>query len=263
MSPRSLNIFSRSGFRLMIRRGLSHLSRWILRLRSQPYPIEQDTTALVFAPHPDDETLGCGGLLTLKRIEGVTVRIAFVTDGRASHRGHPTLTEDAVAARRRSEALVATGTLGVERAGLEFLNVPDGALAHLDAAAAEEVVGKIARVLQQTRPDEIFLPCRQDGSSEHDATFILVERALERLEKPPRVLEFPVWSWWNPLLLVRTIHGSRNVWRVQFHGHENVKQRALAAYATQLQPVPPWTEAPLPPEFISFFSSAEEFFFEQ
>jgi len=258
-----MKFFARSEFRGFVRRWLSQAARWVLRRRSQPYPIEQDTTALIFVPHPDDEALGCGGLVLLKRMEGLTVRIAFVTDGCASHPGHPVLTPEAIAAERQREAFRAAARLGVERAGLDFLGVGDGTLARLDAAAAEEVVGKIAHLLRQTKPDEIFLPCRQDGSSEHDATFILVSRALEQVGQQPRIFEFPVWSWWNPLRLTRTVTTGCHIWRVNFRGYESQKQRAIAAYATQIQPTPPWTQPLLSREFVSFFSTDEEFFFER
>jgi len=60
-------------------------------------------TAVVIAPHPDDEVLGVGGLLTLLARTGTAVHIVAVTDGEASHPGSPTLTPRALAARRISE----------------------------------------------------------------------------------------------------------------------------------------------------------------
>ena len=44
-------------------------------------------SAIVFAPHPDDETLGCGGTIIKKRQAGAKISIVFMTDGRTSH-GH-------------------------------------------------------------------------------------------------------------------------------------------------------------------------------
>jgi LmbE family N-acetylglucosaminyl deacetylase len=248
--------------RHLIRRMLSRCLRCALRLRSRPYPIKHDTATLVFAPHPDDEVLGCGGLLALKRIAGVTVDVTYITDGCASHPGHPVLTPEAVAAQRQAEAQTAMGLLGVERAALRFLGVRDGTLMHLDVPAADELVSRIAAVLQSTGPREIFLPCRRDGSSEHDSAFTLVARALKQTGLQPRVLEFPVWSWWNPLLLIRPLLTCRRVWRMDFRRGENLKRQALAAYTSQVQPAPPWETAVLSREFVSFFLSPEEFFFE-
>ena len=39
---------------------------------------------LVVAPHQDDETLGCGGLIARKRYEGLPVHVVFITDGSAT-----------------------------------------------------------------------------------------------------------------------------------------------------------------------------------
>jgi LmbE family N-acetylglucosaminyl deacetylase len=225
--------------------------------------MKHDTVTLVFSPHPDDEILGCGGLLTLKRIGGAAVHVVYITDGRASHPGHPALTPEAVAAQRQAEAQTVMDLVGVDRAAVQFLAVPDGTLMHLDGPAIDGLVSRIAGVLRSTHPGEIFLPCRRDGSSEHDSAFIIVARALEQTGLQPRILEFPIWSWWNPLLLIRPLFTCRRVWRLDFRGHENVKRQALAAYASQVQPEPPWEKAILSHEFVSFFSSPEEFFFER
>jgi len=217
---------------------------------------------LVFAPHQDDETLGCGGLLILKRLEGATVHIAYITDGSGSHPEHPTLRPDALAAQRQEEARQAMRILGVEQVGLRFLRIRDGTLAHLAPTATQELVGKIAAVLREVQPDEVFLPLRSDGSSEHDATFVFVQQAIERSGLRPRVFEFPVWAAWNPLRLLRPLCTRRRVWRANHRGYEALKRQALNAYVSQTQPVPPWEKPALSPEFLSFFSSNCEFFFE-
>jgi len=248
--------------RRRLRRTLGDGVRGLLRLRSRSYPVERDTIALVFAPHQDDETLGCGGLLILKRLEGLTVRVAYITDGSGSHPQHPTLTPAALAALRHAEACQAMRLLGVEQVGLRFLGARDGTLAHLTALAAQELVGQIAAVLQEVQPDEVFLPLRSDGSSEHDATFLFVRQALAQVGLQPRIFEYPVWASWNPLRLLRPLCTRRRVWRVNHRGYEALKREALDAYVSQTIPVPPWPAPVLSAEFLSFFSSRWEFFFE-
>jgi len=44
-----------------------------------------ERTAAVFSPHPDDETLGCGGTIIKKKRAGAEVKVFFMTDGRKSH----------------------------------------------------------------------------------------------------------------------------------------------------------------------------------
>jgi len=217
---------------------------------------------LVFAPHPDDEVMGCGGLIARKRLEGFPVHVAYLTDGSESHPGHPMITSEAVAEMRENEARRAMRLLGVESTALTFLRARDGTLAHLDAAATIELTEKIAGILREVRPDEVFLPFHHDGSSEHDAAFRLVANALAQAKTKARILAFPIWSWWNPLLLIRPFFTSRKVWRSDFLGYEHIKKQALAIYASQVEPVSPWIHPVLSREFVSFFSSSEEFFFE-
>jgi LmbE family N-acetylglucosaminyl deacetylase len=246
-----------------LRRSLSSCVRCALHLRSRPFVVDRNRVALVIAPHQDDETLGCGGLLRLKRLAAAPVRIAYVTDGSASHPGHPTLAPAALAALRQGEARQAMHLLGVEENALFFLGVGDGTLAHLDPPTAMAVAGKIAGLLRQVRPDEIFLPMRDDGSSEHEAAFVLVQRALDLAGLRPRVFEFPVWSAWNPLRLFRPLGASRAVWRVDYRSHRGLKRQAIDAYESQTEPIAPWTKPMLSHEFLSYFCTGYEYFLER
>ena len=109
----TLGLTNRPWIRLRLRRWLNGGVRCALRLRSRPYAVDRKRVALVIAPHQDDETLGGGGLLRRKRLAGAPVWIAYITDGGASHRGHPTLTPAALAALRQDEARQAMHLLGV------------------------------------------------------------------------------------------------------------------------------------------------------
>jgi LmbE family N-acetylglucosaminyl deacetylase len=123
-------------------------------------------------------------------------------------------------------------------------------------------VERISQLISAVRPDEIFLPFRRDGSSEHEAAFRLSALALKQSGHTARVFEFPVWSWWNPRLLLRSFGALGRVTRFRFAGYEFLKQAALARYTSQIEPIPPWTEPVLPPDFVGAFGAAEEFFFE-
>ncbi|RKJ98019.1 PIG-L family deacetylase, partial [Pseudoroseomonas wenyumeiae] len=68
---------------------------------------------VVLAPHPDDESLGCGGLLAAAAQAGRAVAVVFVSDGGASHprsRRYPRL---ALRRLREAEALAALAALGL------------------------------------------------------------------------------------------------------------------------------------------------------
>ena len=83
-------------------------------------------TTLIFSPHEDDETLGCGGSIAARRSSGEEVYIVFMTDGRygsplPEERGSKELIET-----RKKEALNALRRLGVKDDNIVFLNNEDG-----------------------------------------------------------------------------------------------------------------------------------------
>ena len=71
-----------------------------LRLRSHPAALDNPGRTLVIAPHQDDETLGCGGYILLRRLEALPVDVLYITDGRASHPQHPRLSAGQIATLR-------------------------------------------------------------------------------------------------------------------------------------------------------------------
>ena len=127
-------------------------------------------SVLVLAPHPDDEVLGCGGLLLQLADAGAAVRVLFLTDG--SGAGDEPDDPRGYAALRRREAAAAGELLGL--AGSDHLAVPDGTLGeHLDRAAAA-----IRRGLLSQRPDLLLVPSPLEASRDHRAAFAAVHRVL-------------------------------------------------------------------------------------
>ena len=154
------------------------------------------TSALVFAPHPDDEVLGCGGTIVLKVQASTRVKVIVMTDGRASHRG--LIAEDDLVSMRRAEAQDAARRLGLTDADYVFLDFEDHRLQEYRDAAFERVV----QIISQFVPDEIYLPHRNDGLGDHVETNRIVRRAVASVRKPVTLLEYPVWLWngwpWTP-----------------------------------------------------------------
>lgn len=169
-------------------------------------------SVVVLAPHPDDESLGCGGTLALLRGRGASVRVAFATDGEAT-RG-AALSADETRRRRRSEALAACGQLGVAAADVGFWGLPDGGL----AASTHELVPLIESAVAETRADGLFLPWFLDGHADHEA----LNAALASATLPPGL---EVWGYetWSPLIANRIVDVS-TVWAR--------KEAAVAAHVT-------------------------------
>ena len=146
---------------------------------SEPRQIPPDRTervtaasALVVAPHPDDQVLGCGGLAAALAAAGAAVRVLFLTDGGGDEEGEA---RREYVARRRGEAAAVADLLGFS--GVEHLGLPDGRLAdHLDAAAAA-----VRRALVAQRPELLLVPSPLEASRDHRAAFAAVHRLLAPL----------------------------------------------------------------------------------
>ena len=163
---------------------------------------------LVVAPHPDDETLGCGGTLARHRRAGDVVRVLQVTDGRASRAGG--LAPDEMAARRQDEARRAMAALDVE---LVWLGLREAEWRDHDLLPC------LTGLLREDEPSVIYAPSPIDYHPEH----VRVARAVAQVATcPVRVFELGV-----PLgpALTNLVADITCV--------EGVRAMALAAYASQ------------------------------
>jgi LmbE family N-acetylglucosaminyl deacetylase len=162
-------------------------------------------SALVVSPHQDDETLGCGGTIALKRRAGAEVTIVFLMDGTRSH--VPLIEPDELAALRHAEACAAAQQLGVEPDRVVFLDFPEGQLGRF----VDEATARLAEVLARTVPDEVFVPAAAEPHKEHALANQVARAAIERSGRDVTVYEYPVWCWYHwpnvPLPLTRRVIG--------------------------------------------------------
>src|ERR1700723_1734136 len=96
---------------------------------------------LILAPHPDDESLGCGGLIAACCQRGRPPFVGILTDGAASHPGSMDYPPDRLRAPRAQEALQAVAALGLAPDSLAFFSYPDAAL-----PSSPEVSARVARL---------------------------------------------------------------------------------------------------------------------
>jgi LmbE family N-acetylglucosaminyl deacetylase len=247
----------------MLRAMAVALARGALRFLSSRLPVRSMGSALVVAPHPDDEALGCGGTVALLSDNGVVVNLIVVTDGSASHPNHPAVPPERLASIRRAEALAVAGRLGISPDNVFFAGARDGTLSLLSAREATRLAEAISSEIRRTRPGSILLPFRRDRSDDHEATFVLVTRALALSSAKARVLEFPIWAWRNPISLVAAAFAARAVWSVDISSVLARKAGAIGTYASQVRPIPPDSSPILSSRFLSNFVVTEEYFLEQ
>lgn len=172
----------RSPIRTLYRQRLNR----IMAARAIP---DLSLSALVFAPHPDDETLGCGGTIIRKKAAGAALKIVFMTDGSRSHAA--LMDEASLRKRRQQEAIAAAETLGVPADDLIFLGFGDGRLGQSQAAA----VNRVCTLLKAHSPAEVFVPHPLEPPLDHVVTYQIVMTAIQQLSLSTVVYAYPIWYW--------------------------------------------------------------------
>lgn len=193
---------------------------------------------LVLAVHPDDETLGAGGLIQQALAAGAAVRVLIVTEGednpwpqRALERHWTISSADRTrwGRRRCREALDALSTLGLDSSHVSFLGLPDQGLTALLTNGDQAVIERFRDEIADWQPTLLLSPALQDRHPDHSALAVVVELALLRLPEqlaPPRVLTY--------LIHGQQILNSPPV-RIELDRHElERKRQAILAHETQM-----------------------------
>lgn len=142
---------------------------------------------VVVAPHPDDEVLACGGLLSMHAESGGAVLLVAVTDGEASHRGSTVWTRTELARQRCSERLQGLERLGLPAPEIARLALPDG---HL----AEHMAPLRSGLLALLQADDVLVSTwPHDGHPDHEATGRAARMAC--LAVGCTFIAAPVWMW--------------------------------------------------------------------
>lgn len=189
-------------------------ARFVRTHHVEPLDVTRAWRALVLAPHPDDESIGCGGLIKAVTNSGGRVDVLYMTDGGA---GVPASTQVGDRARlvqrRRAEAERACEILGVR--AVDSLAAADGEL-----AGRPDLAGPLAERLGRGGYEQVLCPWPYDRHPDHEATFRLLQRASRRVA-PRTVLLFEAWT----ALMPNTALGIDAVLEA--------KQRAIAEHTSQ------------------------------
>lgn len=270
-----MSIVSISRIRLRLERAaMRYMWRAIARKAVDRTQELSQGDCLVLAPHPDDETLGCGGLAMLKRAAGQRVHVAVVTDGAATGAAEAVMRQKIVA-RREDETHAACAQLGIDAKDVYFLGFPDGALAD----HSEALCTRIAALVADLEPSDIFVCALDDGHRDHKALAHATHdlHATGRLGKAT-LWEYPVWFWdfrsWRPegtsnkagfvkgLLRVLRVARTRSAVSVAITKQASRKRAALDCHRSQLGTATDINWTGLPESFLEFFFRDRELFFE-
>jgi len=181
-------------------------------------------TVLVFAAHPDDEVLGCGGTLAKYAQKGRKIVIVISSHGAGSD---PLKDPKIITERRLKESRRALSVLGVDE--VLFLGLSD--LNFVKQLSKIDTIKRIADILRQYKPDTIFTHTLDDPHPAHRAVTKLVKRLSEKMKPKPQVYTFAISS---PFRLFQ-----RELPRLYIDISKTfkLKQRALSMFKSQRTPL--------------------------
>ena len=189
---------------------------------------------VILAPHPDDESISCGGAIRLLRDAGIPVRVVFVSDGSGSHPSSRRYPAEALRALREREALEALAILGVARDDARFLGQPDRFVPAQDEPNfADAVAALVATLASPWTPTTILVPWRRDPHGDHRATWQIATAAVDRLPARPRIVEYPVWVWDIGSPGDYPMSGEVDAWRLDITTAIPAKRAAIDAHRSQ------------------------------
>lgn len=185
-------------------------------------PIKKDDCILILAPHPDDEAIGCAGIIQEAVSKGAKVKVAYLTNGDHNQvafivyaKRLPVMQREFIhmGEVRKDEAIKAMGLLGLDKRDLVFLGYPDfgtlsifkevwqnakpykSMLTRISKVPYEEnfsfgapykgesILNDIEKLLKEYRPNKIFVTHPADANVDHKAFYLFLQIALHDLEK--------------------------------------------------------------------------------
>ena len=221
---------------------------------------------VVFAPHPDDETLGCGGTIAKKLAEGYEVIIVVMTDGRflllKSFGIDDDPSPEQVKDIRRGEVLRATKILGVPEKNVIFLDFVDGTLEENEKIAEEKVVA----ILERHTPLEVYFPFERDVHPDHRATNRIVRRAVEKLGIKPTMYRYTImhkFSRFGPFIESFLSIFRRDRVYVDVSEFLSLKREAVKEFKSELTAISSKQTSPLTKDFKKFLKEKEKFYMDK
>lgn len=186
---------------------------------------------LVVVPHPDDETLGCGGLLALLARAGMQMMVVLVSDGAASHPRSASYPAARLRALRVQEMISALKALGLGEPRVWAMGLPDGSLPSWGEPDFDMGVNRLVSKLAQFQPETVILPWRHDAHPDHRASHGIAWAACDLAVPRSRRLEYMVWG----KLPQRPSDRDRAVtWHISIDSMVDRKRRAMQAHRSQL-----------------------------
>ena len=185
----------------------------------------RDDRILIIAPHPDDETIGCAGVIQQARDAGAKIKVVYLTNGDCNQLAFMVYEKRITMLKgefihmgqvRRSEAVKAMELLGVDKKDLIFLGYPDfGTFTifsnywHTDRPfkalltrarnvpykdnfsygapyIGDSILSDFKKIILDYKPNKVFVSYPSDVNGDHKAAYLFLQVALADLDKEVR-----------------------------------------------------------------------------
>lgn len=229
-----------------------------------PETVKNFGRTLVVAPHPDDESLGCGGAIALLRQFEIDVFVLILSDGTLSHPNSKKYPAAALRDLREREMTNALRILGVEKAQTEFFRIKDRSVPNQDSVDFAQIVERTIELFAAVRPATVFVPWRRDPHPDHRAANDIVCAVLAKTRADFKIVEYPIWLWELAAGDDAPRAGEVKIWRLNVAAVARQKQLAIAAHQSQITDL--IDDDPhgfrLTPEILRYFDCDWEVYFE-
>ncbi len=197
-------------------------------------------TIVVFAPHPDDEIIGLGGLILRTLNRGGDVFICFLTSGENSNSY-----QDKIEIKRQRALLTnkVLQHLNIPEANVFRLGIPDGQVPLSDNNEFYRSVHRIANILECVKPDAVYATAETDyWPYDHVACNQLVKAAVNQISFKCDVWFYWVWTWYHlkPWQLFKL--NFDNLFKIEIISELKEKEKLIDFYLVPVSPnAYPWS----------------------
>jgi LmbE family N-acetylglucosaminyl deacetylase len=204
-------------------------------LRTCPVTTTRELTErrpfVVLSPHPDDETLGTGGLIAEACTRGEEVDVIVVTDGSGSHPRSKQYPPRILVDLRYSEVHKAGVALGLEPDRVTFLGLPD-TMAPKSGPQFDAAVEETLNIIRRSGAGALFVSWEKDPHCDHQASAELA-KTVRRLSPGLKLWAYPIWGW-HIEASAEIQQPPPTAYRIDISLYRDRKLQAIAAHASQM-----------------------------
>lgn len=187
---------------------------------------------LIFAAHPDDEVIGCGGTIAKLKKNGNKIYVCFFADGESSRNVRNV---NALIKKRKKAAKKSAAILGIDE--LFFCDLPDN---RLDTMSRLSVVKIVEKYISLIKPQTVFTHFYGDLNIDHQIVSKAVITACRPEKKNPvkKLLFFEIPSSTDWQISNKQKNYFNPNWFEDISKTKNIKIKALKAYKEEVRKWP-------------------------